>query len=176
MTELEAINGAKKGDYKSQRFLYDKYKTKWYMICMRYMSYKADADDALQNGMINVFSKIDQFNPELGYFSSWSSRILVNDCIMLIRKKKKALLTDDITDNHVIFDERETAVEALSRKEMMALVQKLPDGYRTVFNMYVIEGYSHKEIADKLKISEGTSKSQLFKARKLLKETLEVII
>lgn len=176
MTEQEAIKGAQKGDSRSQRVLYDAYKVKWYMICMRYMTNKSDADDALQNGMINIFSKINLFNSELGNFGSWSSRVMVNDCIMLIRKSKVNLLTDDISENHTLYDESETPIETISRKEMMELIRNLPAGYRTVFNMYVIEGYSHKEIAEHLSISEGTSKSQLFKARKLLKEALEVMI
>ena len=176
MTELEAIAGAKKGDRISQKWLYDQYKSRWYTISMRYMGNGQDAEDALQNGLINIFSKLDQFDSSLGYFSSWSSRIVVNDCIMLLRKNKKMNLVDDISNQFDLFDSTEDALGMLSRKEVMNLVQRLPDGYRTVFNMYVVEGFGHKEIAETLNISEGTSKSQLFKARKLLKDALEVLI
>ncbi len=176
MTDQEAIIAAQKGNYTAQKFLYETYKTRWYMICLRYMSFKSDADDALQNGMINIFSKLSQFDDTLGKFGSWSSRIMVNDCIMLLRKQKRNLIIEDIADQIQLYDEGETPLESISRKEMMELIQKLPNGYRTVFNMYVIEGYTHKEISEKLQISKGTSKSQLFKARKLLKEALEILI
>lgn len=176
MTEQQAIKGAIKKDPRSQRFLYDIYKSRWYMICLRYMSNKDDANDALQNGLINIFSKVNLFNPIKGNFGSWTSRIIANDCIMLLRKRSKGFNNIELSDSHVIYDINESALDILSRKELMDLIQKLPDGYRVVFNMFVIEGFSHKEIAEKLSISEGTSKSQLFKAKKMLKQALEVLI
>jgi len=95
---------------------------------------------------------------------------------MLLRKNHKSLVTTELTEQINIFDESETSIDKLSRKELTAMIRKLPDGYRTVFNMYVIEGYSHKEIAAHLAITESTSKSQLFKAKKMLKQALEIII
>ena len=176
MTEQQAIKGALKKDPKSQRFLYDSYKSRWYMICLRYMSNRYYANDALQNGMINVFSKISMFDADKGNFGSWTSRIIANDSIMLLRKRSKGFSNVELTDSNQIFDINESALDVLSRKELMDLIQKLPDGYRVVFNMYVIEGYAHKEIAEKLSITVGTSKSQLFKAKKMLKQALEVLI
>ncbi len=176
MSEDEAIKGTIEGIRSAQLFLYNSYKTKWYMICLRYMSNKSDADDSLQNGLINIFSKITQFDSRYGTFAAWSSRVIVNDCVMLIRKNQKSLVTTAWSAETVIYDESESTIDILSRKELMEMIRKLPAGYRTVFNMYVIEGYSHKEIGAYLLISENTSKSQLFKAKKMLKQALEIII
>ncbi|MEO6131336.1 MAG: sigma-70 family RNA polymerase sigma factor [Saprospiraceae bacterium] len=176
MSEDEAIKGTITGLRSAQLFLYNTYRTKWYMICLRYMANKSDADDALQNGLLNIFLKITQFDSRFGTFAAWSSRIIVNDCIMLIRKNQRSLVTTAWSEEAIIYDEAESTIDILSRKELMGMIRKLPDGYRTVFNMYVIEGYSHKEIAEYLSISENTSKSQLFKAKKMLKQVLEIII
>ena len=175
-SEEQAIFEAKKGRYDGQRYLYDLYKSSWYVICLRYLSNKNDANDALQNGMINIFSKIDSFNQNLGTFKSWSSRIIVNDCIMLIRKMKKTSNYNDINDQDFLFDETTSPLDNISAQEILKMVQMLPEGYRTVFNMYAIEGYSHKEIAETLDVTEGTTKSQLFKARKMLREMLESVM
>jgi RNA polymerase sigma factor (sigma-70 family) len=176
LSEIEAISMAKKGDYAAQRYLYDQYRTKWFMICMRYLTNRADAEDAFQNGLVHIFLKLDQFNHELGEFGGWTSRILANECIQLIRKNQKNTITQELKNDLPIYYPEENGLEKLSREDIMRIIQKLPAGYRIIFNMYVFEGYSHKEIAGHLKISEGTSKSQLFKARKMLQEALEVII
>lgn len=176
LSEEDAIARAKKGDYTAQRSLYDQYRSKWFMICMRYLPNKADAEDALQNGLIHIFSKLHQFDPELGDFGGWTSRIIANDCILIIRKNQKSMMVQELSNDLPVFYPEENAIDKISREDIMKIIQKLPTGYRVIFNMYVFEGYSHKEIATQLKISEGTSKSQLFKARKMLQEALEVII
>ncbi len=176
MTEELSIQRAKEGDRFAQKALFDQYKVKWYMTCMRYMGNKADADDAIQNGMIKIFTKISQFDPQLGNFNAWTSRIMVNECIMLLRKHQSKRTVENLDAVTNFYDYSETPIDRLSKEEVMKLVQNLPDGYRMVFNMYVIEGFSHKEIAKQLNISEGTSKSQLFKARRMLKEAIEVMI
>lgn len=176
MIDSTVISKAKKGDKEAFKFLYDNLKTRWYMICLRYMSNRTDADDALQNALVNIFSKIKQFDESKGEFSAWSSRIVVNDCIMLLRKLNKRMQDVEVEEDWNIHDPGESVLDAMSRKELMTLIQKLPDGYRIVFNMFVIEGYSHQEIAETLNISVGTSKSQLFKAKKMLKQALEILI
>jgi len=176
LTQEDAISMAKKGDYTAQRYLYDLYRSKWFMICMRYLPNKADAEDALQNGLIHIFSKLDQFDPEIGDFGAWTSRIMANDCIQSIRKNQKNMMVQELNNELPVFYTEESALDKISREDIMKIIQKLPSGYRIIFNMYVFEGYSHKEIATQLNISEGTSKSQLFKARKMLQEALEVII
>ena len=172
----EAIELSKKGHPIAQRHIYDAFKVKWYMICMRYMKNKEDADDALQNGMVNIFSKMHLFNSELGDFGAWSARIMVNDCIMLLRKRQKDFNISDLDSAIHLQEVEETPYDKFGTKEILHLVSKLPDGYRTIFNLYAVEGYTHREIAETLGISEGTSKSQLFKARKILQEALEVLI
>jgi len=166
----------KKGDRKAQTELYDRYKTDWFRICLRYNKNRADASDALQNALINIFQKINQFDLNKGNFSSWSNRVVINDNLMLLRKKANAFNTDEIREDLDLFDQNETPVEKLSAEELTNLIQTLPHGYRAVFNLYVIDGFTHPEIAEKLGISSGTSKSQLFKARKLIQGKLEVLL
>lgn len=176
MTEQQIVEGLIKGDRQAQTLCYTQYRTTWFMICLRYQSDEPSALDSLQNALIKIFSKVGQFNNTKGTFKSWSSRIVINENLMALRKKSAQIFTEDISESFELFDEQASPLEQLSAKELTSLIQKLPDGYRTIFNMYVIEGYTHGEIADELRISIGTSKSQLFKARKLLQQQLEVLI
>ena len=173
MKEEQLISKAKRNDRKAQRMLFAQYKSYWYSICLRYGRNQHDAMDMLQNGLINIYTKISQFNSDRGNFKSWSGRIIVNDCLMYLRKN--SFISEDLNNHHSVFDKSETSLDILAAEELTKLIQKLPDGYRAVFNLYVLEGYQHREIAEKLKISEGTSKSQLFKAKKLLREKLEIL-
>jgi RNA polymerase sigma-70 factor (ECF subfamily) len=171
------IRQAGKNNRKAQAQLYDKFGALWYSICLRYHANIDDAQDALQNALIRIYTKIRQFDPEKGQFKSWSSKIVVNENLMILRKNQKIKMDspDDMS-----FDIRDsnhnTAIDILSAKELTKMIMNLPEGYRVVFNMFVIEGYSHEEIAEKLNISVGTSKSQLFKAKKFLRQKLEVLI
>jgi RNA polymerase sigma-70 factor (ECF subfamily) len=174
--EKKLIKQCKRGVAKAQRELYDRYRTKWFMISLRYTKNRDDALDVLQNALINIFGKLDQFKPESGSFSAWSSRILVNESIMFIRKQSRDFLRTELDDDLMTIDARENQIERMSAEELTNLISKLPDGYRLVFNLYVIEGYTHKEIARMLGISEGTSKSQLYKAKKMLRNQIEVIL
>ena len=176
MTEDDIIKGVKRNDRKAQRMLFENYKRLWFSICLRYNDNTYDAEDALQNALINIYVKVKQFNTKKGSFQSWSSRIVVNENLMLLRKKLQSFETDPILDDIDAFDENETPVERISAEELTKLINKLPTGYRVVFNLYAIEGHSHDEIAEMLNISSGTSKSQLFKARKLLQKKLELMI
>ena len=176
MTEEQIIGKAKNRDRAAQTLLYKKYQTSWYVICMRYNKNRHDALDVLQNALINIFSKIDQFDVSKGTFKSWSSQIVVNDNLMCLRKRVSSYKVDQIEAHHEVLDSQESPVDVLSAEELTKMIQKLPSGYRTVFNLYIIEGYSHKEIAKLLDITEGTSKSQLHKAKNMLKKKLEVIL
>lgn len=176
LSEREAISMANGGDYAAQRHLYDLYRTKWFMICLRYLTNRDDAQDALQNGLVQIFSNLHSFNPDLGDFGGWTSRILTNECLQIIRKNKKNIITQELSNDLPVYYREESGLDKISREDILRIIQKLPAGYRTIFNMYVFDGYSHKEIAEMLDISEGTSKSQLFKARKMLQDALEVII
>ena len=165
-----------KGVQSAQRKLYDMYKTKWFMICLRYVKKREDALDVLQNALIKIYSKLDTFDLEKGAFGAWSSRIVVNESIMFQRKYWRHGESVELNDEVYVPIEETEPVENLRAQELTKLIQQLPDGYRVVFNMYAIEGYTHKEIAEILGISEGTSKSQLFKAKRILKKQIEVII
>ena len=176
MTERQIVKGLIRGDRKAQNLCYEQYRSTWYMICLRYQQDSASALDSLQNGLIKIFSKIKQYDDTKGTFKSWSSRVVINENLMALRKESAQMFTEDISESYDLFDEQASPIEQLSAQELTKLIQKLPDGYRTIFNMYVIEGYTHAEIADELGINAGTSKSQLFKARKMLQRQLEVLI
>jgi RNA polymerase sigma factor (sigma-70 family) len=170
------IRDTGKNNRKAQAQLYDEFGSLWYSICLRYNNNDEDAQDALQNALIKIYTKIKQFDPEKGSFKSWSARIVVNENLMLLRKNKTNFVKAPDELSHELTDNSLLATDILSAGELTRLIQSLPEGYRMVFNLYVIEGYSHEEIAEKLGISQGTSKSQLYKAKQKLKQKLEVLI
>ena len=165
------IELCKQGNKSAQEQIYVAYKTHWFTICLRYLNNREDSLDVLQNALIKIYTKLDQFDSSLGHFKSWSSRIVVNESIMFQRKYWKREVVDL---NNEVYDvgESSEAISNLTLEELSKVIQELPTGYKLVFNMYTIEGYSHKEIAEKLSISEGTSKSQLVKAKAILKKKL----
>jgi len=176
MTEIELISRVLKNERSAQKQLYKQYQTTWYMICLRYHKNKDDAQDALQNALIKIFTKLEQFDPKKGNFKSWSSRVVINENLIFLRKNSNSFKVDTIDNVHFVPDQSESALDILSAEELTKMIQKLPAGYRTVFNLYVIEGFSHQEIADMLEIQLGTSKSQLSKARKELQKQLESLL
>ncbi len=182
MTKIEMIDdnllikNCIKGKAKAQRELYEKYRSMWFMICLRYVQDREDALDILQNALVKIYTKMDQFDVNRGKFSTWSSRIVVNESIMFSRKKVKDLGLDQLHEDALLYAKEEEKIELLSAQELTRLVQELPEGYRLIFNLNVIEGYTHKEIAELLGITEGTSKSQLFKAKKLLKKKIQILV
>ncbi len=176
MSEQETIYQASKNDRVAQGKLYEQYRVAWFMIAMRYNKNREDAMDVLQNALIKIYTKLNQFDTAKGNFKAWSSKIVVNESLMYLRKNANAFKVDDIDEVFNLEDEQEDALDILSAEELTKLIQKLPIGYRMVFNLYVIEGYTHVEISEMLKISDGTSKSQLFKAKKMLQKNLEVLI
>lgn len=161
------------GDEQSQRTLYEQYRTKWYMLSMRYGKNKEQSDDIFQEGLIQVFKDLHQYDPHRGAFSTWSSRLFVNAALKYLKKHTWATSMNDQEELSEYEDQNESILDRLASKEVSQLVQQLPVGYRVVFNMYAIEGYKHHEIAAHLGITVGTSKSQLSKARKELRNQLE---
>ena len=143
------------------------------MLSLRYGKNKSQADDIFQEGLINIFKDLHQFDVSRAAFGTWSSRVMINAAL---RYLKKYNWIDSFTDlDHALDkgDQSETVYEQLAAKELTQLIKQLPLGYRLVFNMYAIEGFSHKEIAEELGITVGTSKSQLSKARAQLRRVLE---
>ena len=147
--------------------LYNRYSPVLYGICLRYSKNEADAEDILQETFITVFNKIKQYRSE-GSLEGWLKRIAVNTSINFYRKKIRlgTVSNDDIFFD---FEIEETVFSKLTNDELVNLIRQMPEGYRMVFNLYVIEGYKHNEIADMLGVSESTSKTQLLKAKKYLK-------
>ena len=160
----------------AQRVLYEKYKVKWFTICLRYAHNKSEAEDMLQEGLISIFKEMRQYDPKKAQFSAWSNKVMVNASLQHLRKWNKLTFNQQVDDYNNQLVSNEDVFDSLGARELMALVQNLPDGYRVVFNLYVIEGFKHKEIADFLSISENTSKTQLLKAKKMLRNQLETIL
>lgn len=143
---------------------------------MRYAPNKAEAEDMLQEGLISVFKDLKQYDHKRANFSAWSNKVMVNAALQYLRKWKNLNLNQSIDDYEDQLSQNEDAIDTLSAKELNSFVQKLPDGYRVVFNLYVMEGYKHREIAEILSISENTSKTQLLKAKKMLSMRLEKVL
>ncbi|HVK96318.1 MAG TPA: sigma-70 family RNA polymerase sigma factor [Flavisolibacter sp.] len=156
-----------------QQELYNRYASKMYGVCLRYAASSDEAEDILQEGFIKVFNKIGSYRGE-GSFEGWIRRIFVNTAIEHYRKKS---YLQPLTEHEEDYIEGKSlsVLDALAAKDIIQLVQQLSPGYRTVFNMYVVEGYTHKQISDELGISEGTSKSQLSRAKAILQELVKDI-
>ncbi|MFY0592295.1 RNA polymerase sigma factor [Roseivirga sp.] len=169
--DIELINKCIKGELKAQRELYDRYAAKLMPVAMRYGKSQEDAEDILQDAFVKIFKSLESFRQE-AQFLTWLKRIVINTSINHNRRKlyEQPMLDIEKTPLHV---EKELVLSHLHFTEIMAMLQKLPIGCRTVFNLFAIEGYPHKEIAQQLEISEGTSKSQYARARALLKAMLE---
>lgn len=170
-SEDDLIQGCIDGDRQMQELLYKKYASKMYGVCIRYVGNGEDANDILQEGFIKVFKNLEKFRRE-GSFEGWVRRIFVNTAIEQFRKKIKTYNVDEVQEN-TIEDKELTALDLLATKDIIKIVDELSPGYKTVFNLHVIEGFSHKEIADMLGITEGTSKSQLARAKGVLKKMVE---
>ena len=165
-SEPEIIAGCQRGDRKFQELLYHALSQRMYGVCMRYATDLPNAEDLLQEGFIKVYKNIDKYRGD-GSFEGWVRRIFVNTCIEQFRKKAQMHVVGDTQLIHYeYFDDN--ALGKLMKDDVLKMIQDLSPGYRTIFNLYVIEGYSHKEIGTQLNISEGTSKSQLARARYLL--------
>lgn len=163
------INALQKGDFKAQKYLYEQQSAKMMGVCLRYLKNELDAEEAMINGFMKVYTNIGQFESK-GSFEGWVRRIMVNESLGMLRKKEPMHLALD--KGHLDVATQATAETELGLEELLQMVHELPAGYRAVFNLYAIEGFSHKEIGEMLDISEGTSKSQLSKARSLLQRRL----
>lgn len=172
ITEEELIRRCKQADPLAQRYLYELYAGRFLGICKRYFNNLHQAEDAMINSFVKIFAKISSFRSE-GSFEGWLKRIVVNECLGEIRKKQLMFVEADV-QSEKIDNQLANAQETMQVEELLTMVHQLPDGYRTVFNLYAIEGYSHQEIGEMLGISEGTSKSQLSRARNILQKYIEI--
>ncbi len=167
----DLVNGCRKGERKTQELLYKHFASKMLGVCMRYATDKMEAEDMLQNGFIKVFQKISDYRGE-GSFEGWVRRIMVHCSIEYYRKHHKMMQVVDLEGQGDEQSVNAAALAKLDAKDLMMLIQQLSPGYRMVFNLYAIEGYTHKEIGEIMGISEGASKSQLSRARTILKEQI----
>src|SRR5687768_11365591 len=164
----EFTNRCQKADQKAQKELFEKLYASMYRVCLRYVSRQLEAEDCVMRGFMKAFQKLATFEwqGEHSLFG-WIRKIMVNEALMEIRRNNPLLIvqSEDLPEEAV----EKNAIDQLSAEELFNLITELPAGYRTVFNLYVVEGFSHQEIAQTLNISESTSKSQLLKARTRLK-------
>ena len=165
------IDDCRKNDAKAQEALYKHYSPLLFSICLRYMKSYDKAEDVLVSGFYKIFTKISSYKNE-GSFEGWIKRVIVNEALMQLRKKNALNMSVELSEI------KETAIEPvfesnLDYEQLLKLIDELPNGYRTVFNMYVIEGYKHREIAEALGVSINTSKSQLILAKRKLREMIK---
>ncbi|MCB9275707.1 MAG: sigma-70 family RNA polymerase sigma factor [Lewinellaceae bacterium] len=167
------LSGCLKGEPPAQRQLYEAFKVPMFRLCLRYAGSREEAEDMLQEGFIKVFTDLQQYRGE-GPLAGWVRRVVLNVVLQHLRRQKNTPVALDVQDIPDVPDEdTDNLFGELRARALAALVQRLPPGYRTVFNLFVMEGHSHREIADILDISESTSKSQLSKAKAMLRRMLE---
>jgi RNA polymerase sigma-70 factor (ECF subfamily) len=170
----ELINACAKGERKAQEFIYKKFASAVMGVCVRYVRDRDDAHDVFQEAFIQIFQKIHTVEkPEA--LAGWIRRLTVNTAINFYNKNKKHSAVSGYEKVYEDDGTHHDLLAQMSAEEIMKIVDKLPDGYRMVFNLYVVEGYKHEEIAEMLNINVGTSKSQLFKAKNMLREMLQTL-
>lgn len=172
---VDIIEACCKNQQAACKQLYEMYKSSLFAICLRYSSNREEAEDWLQDGFISIFKNIKKFDLDKGAFYTWSSKIIINTILM--SKRKQNLKFDSINQSDRIepinASFESNILSNIQYKDLVALIQNLPNGFKTVFNLYVIEGYSHKEIGQLIGISESTSKTQLMRAKQALKKKIE---
>ena len=171
MTEEAILQGCLKNNAAAQKALYEKYSAKMLVVCYRYAHNREDAEDMLQEGLIKVFSQIHTFESR-GALEGWIRRIIVHTCINILKKNKRFNESVDIIHASSLQVREESIPSIIQAKEVVDCIRMLPIGYRTVLNLYAIEGFSHKEISDMLDIEESTSRSQYTRAKAMLEDVL----
>ncbi|MBB4080390.1 RNA polymerase sigma-70 factor (ECF subfamily) [Lewinella aquimaris] len=172
MKEKEMIEGSLRGNERCQRALFDRYAPLLMGVCQRYCRTQTEAEDVLQDTFVRIFNKLPQYGFR-GSFAGWARRLCVNVALKMYQRKRFTFEQTGL-DNTPDLAGAPTAYADLGEQELLELIRALPDGYRIVFNMYAIEGYSHKEIGEQLGIQEASSRSQLLKARKVLQQQIEL--
>lgn len=171
MTEEDLINACKRQDRRAQKLLYEQFSPLMLGVCRRYVKDPMEAEDVMVEGFFKVLTKIDTYSGD-GSFEGWIRRIMVNESLMHLRKNNHFQYAEEISPN-LSYQEEPTVLDKLAASEILSLLDELPPGYRTVFNLYVVEGYKHREIAEELNISINTSKSQLILAKQRMEELVK---
>jgi RNA polymerase sigma factor (sigma-70 family) len=170
LTEKELILRCQQQDRVAQKWLYDRYSAKMFSVCRRYVPRREDAEDVLIEAFFKIFENMNAFR-YTGSFEGWMRRIVVNEALMFLRKNRLLTVEPDASELNTLEMSVQIGVEQqMAAQEILKLLEKLPTGYRTIFNLYVIEGFKHQEIADMLNISINTSKSQLILAKERLRK------
>lgn len=174
MDETQLINGCRKGDRLAQKELYEKYSRKMMGVCLRYVNDRETARDLLQDGFVKVFTSIDSYTGA-GSFEGWMRKIFVNCALEYLRKSDVLRESTDLDSTAELVQPESSVVSGMAAAELMKLVGELPAGFRTVFNLFAIEGYSHKEISNMLNITESTSRSQFTRAKQMLQKMVNAL-
>ncbi|MEN8121457.1 MAG: sigma-70 family RNA polymerase sigma factor [Bacteroidota bacterium] len=170
MEEKELVQACKRKKQAAQKQLYERYYEIMFRTCFRYLGNSHDSEDIVVEGFLKIFEHIKKFEyRNSGSLKNWMKTIMINESLMHLRKNKRILFSDD----EYILEQKYHIDETLEIQDIHKAIAQMPIGYRTVFNMYVVEGYSHKEIAESLNISEQTSKSQLSRAKKFLQKMIK---
>ena len=170
--EAEWIEGCRRGENRFQELVFKHYSPKMLAVCRRFLRERAEAEDALVSAFTRIFDRISDFRGE-GSFEGWIRRIVVNQALMALRRKKISFQEIRVADDFML-PEVNAQPDGLEAEELLELIHSLPDGYRAVFNLYALEGFSHQEISEALGIDVNTSKSQLSRARKWLRQRLSL--
>lgn len=170
--DLKLIDQCKKGDRASQKVLYERLAPRMFPLCIRYIGDRIMAEDILQEGFITLFTRLDSYKGE-GSFEGWARKIFVTTALMSLRKKDALKMSDDLETVRGMKTDITSQIQNIGYRELMKMVMTLPPGFRTVFNLYAIEGFSHKEIGEMLGISETTSRTQLSRARVWLQNKIK---
>jgi RNA polymerase sigma-70 factor (ECF subfamily) len=173
MTDEQIVDGCIKKNAIAQKYLYDKFSRKMMGVCLRYCDSEEEAEDVLQNGFITVFGNLESYKGS-GSFEGWIRKIMVNTALTNIRKNKKFRQNIALDSVEYMIPETQSVANSFEVQDLLKVIQQLPQGSRTIFNLYAIEGYSHNEIANMLNISEGTSKSQYSRARAYLQKVIPI--
>ena len=166
------LEKAKEGDRRAQKAIYDALADKMFALCIRYMGDRGTAEDVLQDGFVTLFAKLDTYTGD-GAFEGWARKIFVNTALMSLRRNDVLKESEDVDSARAVSSESPSAIQNIGYKELCRMISDLPAGFRTVFNLYVVEGYSHQDIADALGISVTTSRSQLLRARAMLQAKIK---
>jgi RNA polymerase sigma-70 factor (ECF subfamily) len=172
MTEENLIKECASGNVLAQKAFYEKFAGKMMGVCLRYARNSDEAEDVLQDAFIKIFNKIPEYVKK-GSLEGWIRRIVVNTALDSYRKNKKHQKDVEASSVDYLLEQKSYIVEELNAQDLLVIINNLPEGYRMVFNLFAIEGYSHKEIAEQLGITESTSKSQYSRAKKVLRDILE---
>lgn len=171
MTEEQLVKECVSGSPSAQKKFYDLFAKKMMGVCLRYTNDYAEAQDVLQDAFIKIFNKLPDFESK-GSLEGWVRRIMVNTALDAYRKAKKHQKNVDVDSVSFMLDSKEYIIESINADDLLEIIRTIPEGYRVVFNLFAIEGYSHKEIADMLGVTESTSKSQYSRAKKMLRKLL----